>query len=105
MIMRLSVVPVGQVWRAGRVWRVERPAGPEMWVNPNSRSHRKSDLPDLPDLPDLLDLPGLPGHGFIDLIEQRHRRQAARGARFGLAAVADRAGEFDVLSIERSGAV
>src|SRR2546423_8887056 len=70
-----------------------------------SDSGRWSNRSDLPDLPGLPDLPDLPGHRSVNLIEQRHRRQTARRARFGLAALADRARELDVLSIERGGAV
>src|SRR6185436_13759881 len=39
-------------------------------------------------------------HRRVDPVEQRHRRQTAGRARFGLAPLADRAGELDVLAIE-----
>src|SRR5438874_9931068 len=39
-------------------------------------------------------------HGFVDPVEKRHCRQTTGRTRLGLAALTDRADEFDVLAIE-----
>ena len=41
------------------------------------------------------------GHRFVNLVEQRHRRNAAGCARFRFAPLADCADELDILPVER----
>src|SRR5688572_28679156 len=48
---------------------------------------------------------GLRVHRFVDLIEQRHGRDDAGGARFGLAPFTDGCHELDVLAVEGEGVV